>query len=36
MPVSEDKEQLLGAIQDLDKLAIFDTDLVKDLIDYKW
>lgn len=34
--VSEDMGQLMGAIQDSDELAIFDTDLVKDLIDYKW
>ena len=26
----------MGAIQDSDELEIFETELVKDLIDYKW
>ena len=34
--VSEEDGQLMGAIQDSDELEIFETELVKDLIDYKW
>jgi len=34
--VSEDNGQLMNAIAGSEELEIFKTDLIKDLIDYKW
>lgn len=34
--VSEDSGQLMGAISESDELQIYETDLIMDMIDYKW
>jgi hypothetical protein len=34
--MSEENGQLIGAIAGSDELSIFETDLIKDMVDYKW
>ena len=34
--ISEEKELLIDALAESDELSIFETELIKDLIDFKW
>jgi hypothetical protein len=34
--VSEEDGDLMSAIADSNELSIFETDLIRDMIDYKW
>ena len=34
--MSEENGQLIGAIAQSDELEIFKTELIRDMVDYKW